>query len=405
MWFDDYAYTMDQRVRNLPNFRTRYLYDFLASWKGSLLLLPGLRGTGKTTLLLQLYKALLGRGSKAWLFWVDETKLFHDAGVKAIVRAIEEVEGDVIENVSGTLMLDEVQYDPKWDALLKIVHDRAPGLSVIATGSSMLELTSSPDLLRRAEIKRVWPLSHPEWHHLQGKTTTPVYLSQLLAGTARAPTLPGFHEFLRRGGFPFTLSGKGHLKGIVKRVIEADLPRIRNFSRKTLAAVPRILETLAQSTNINVARIAQEVGVSKPVILALIDALEQAGMIIQLRPHGNPATSIRKGYQRYFAAPSLRASFLKRRDDGLLLEDYVVAILARYCRKLGEELTYWPGEGPDVVMGNTAVEISTGKKDSRQAREALRKGVKRAVIISKDFHYRLEGDILWVPLSLFSMVA
>jgi hypothetical protein len=405
MWLDDYLYEMDQRIRNLPVYRERFIFREILGWEGQLLLLPGLRGTGKSVLLMQLKRELEARGIPSNLIWVDEAQLFFNKDLREIISALEEHQGQVLENFEGYLLFDEVHYDPKWAEILKIVHDRAPHLKIVATGSSMLDLLSSPDLLRRATVKRIWPLTYVEWLFLQGMPVSPLSFDDVIAGQANAPVVPGFENFLHEGGFPFLLSGEGALSGVIERVINVDLPRLGNFDSKTLLLAPRVLTSLAQASDISLERISREVGLSKPVVHSLVNAFERAGLIFQLSPYGASAASIRKGYKRFFSSPCLRAAYLHRNHLDILTEDYVAAQFFKYSRETNQELSFWSGAGPDLILGSElAIEISMGVKTARQVRVALAEGISKAIVISKIKEYKREDGVLHVPLSLFTMI-
>ncbi len=396
MWLEEVLYRMGQRARLIKGLRKRFFLREVPE-KG-LVLLPGIRGVGKSVALLQLFSSLGG-----YLIWVDEIKLFYGKGLVDLFREIEKKEGESLESLNLTIMLDEVHYDPNWTMALKWLADIFRG-RILATGSSTIAFQLSPELARRAKVSWVWPLSFYEWLHLRGEDVNPVRLEQVILGEAKPEYRPGFDRFLREGGLPVTLEfGLDAVMRSVERVIFGDMVMLGKFDRKTVSFTPQVIRRLAIDPGISAERIASEVGLSKPTIISVLNYLEKAGLLIQLRPFG-PLSSIRKGMRRYFVTPTVRYSLVRPYyDEGLLFEEYVASQLYLLTLRNGWELTFWPKEGPDFVltMGNRtlAVEVGVGKKGKRQAYRALDR-VDEAIIISEEGPKR-EGKIRWVPLEAF----
>ena len=170
------AYTIDPAGKQYPTRNAyvrlnKYVMDFVHKKTTSerWLAISGLRGTGKTTLLAQLYCEL--RIPK-------ERKLFISADhiVQLLSSSINEVL-DVYEDVLGTALLsarepiflfvDEVQYDPKWAIALKSVYDRAKNVFILTTGSSALEINSNPDTARRVICETLLPMTFPEYEKIR----------------------------------------------------------------------------------------------------------------------------------------------------------------------------------------------------------------------------------------------
>ncbi len=394
MWVEELLYRMRMRAERVRGFRERFFLKELP--KKGVILLPGIRGVGKSVALLQLF---LKDGG--YLFWVDETSLFYGKGLKDVIREAERREGALMEELKVQILLDEVHYDPLWAQTLKWLADVFRG-RVVATGSSAIAFQMTPELGRRAKVIWVWPLSFYEWLHLRGEEVKPVRLEDLFRKKVAPEYRPGFHRFLREGGLPVTFElGLDAVTRAVERIIFNDM-LLAGFDRRTIAATPQLLMRLAVSPSLSVERLASEVGLSKPTVISVLNYLERSGLIIQLRPYG-PLSSVRKGLKRYFISPTIRYALTRPSyDEGLLLEEYVTSQLYLMALRNGWELTFWPGEGPDLVliMGGkrVAVEVGIGKKDLRQVSRALVK-VDEAVIISERGS---EGKrIKWIPIESF----
>ena len=128
------------------NFR-RYLFYLIPSDQ-RLVIIKGARGTGKTTLLLQLMKsARVADHEKIYIsldhIYFLENKLFDVA--------------DRFQKLGGKVMfLDEIHRYPGWASEIKNIYDHFPELRIVGTGSSALSIQKGEaDLSRRALVFRL----------------------------------------------------------------------------------------------------------------------------------------------------------------------------------------------------------------------------------------------------------
>ena len=131
------------------------------------IIMPGLRGVGKTTLLAQLYRhPKLDNQAHKFYLSLDDPQI-GNFSYEDLVAAFEHSLGVSIYDSDEKifLFLDEVHFWPegKWSINLKILYDRCPRLFMICTGSSALHLNLGPDSARRADIIQVPPLNLPEF--------------------------------------------------------------------------------------------------------------------------------------------------------------------------------------------------------------------------------------------------
>jgi predicted AAA+ superfamily ATPase len=178
-------------------------------------MLTGQRGVGKTTCLVQhlvdQYPDYLS--SRRCLYLpVDHFVVAQ--------RAIYDIATDFANGGGELLCLDEVHKCPTWSRDLKSIIDTLPGLRVVASGSSMLQLhIGSHDLSRRILVQRLEGISFREYlairHGLEFDVLT---LEQILADHEEvAPRivekmrksalyiLAEFQEYLACGYYPFFL--------------------------------------------------------------------------------------------------------------------------------------------------------------------------------------------------------
>lgn len=134
--------------------------------------IKGARGVGKSTLLLQFAKLNL-RESKKLYVSLDDI-LFAE-------RGLADVADEFVKLGGKYLLIDEVHSYSGWAEELKNIYDRYPGLNVLFTGSSILQLSDGlSELSRRAVIHDLPGLSLREYIHFEtGIRFGPVSLEQI----------------------------------------------------------------------------------------------------------------------------------------------------------------------------------------------------------------------------------
>ena len=118
----------------------RFLHDQIA-WDSRLVAILGARGVGKTTLLLQHIK-LYDREDESLYVTADD---FYFTKYRLFDMAYQ------FYNLGGKkLYIDEIHKYKDWSREVKNIYDQIPGLQVIYTGSSILDLEKGgADLSRR----------------------------------------------------------------------------------------------------------------------------------------------------------------------------------------------------------------------------------------------------------------
>ena len=212
----------------------RYLYAEI-DWEDRLICIVGPRGTGKTTMLLQHIKRTFSDRKKTLYIsldniWFTKTELLltvHD-----------------FYTLGGThIFIDEVHRYPGWAIEIKNLYDSYPGLHIVFTGSSILEIyKSNVDLSRRAIVYNLAGLSFREFLELEYHFETPVVkLEELLENhmviaskiTTEIKIIPAFRAYLKYGYYPFFKESLKRysmkLRSIVNVILENDLPAVEKI--------------------------------------------------------------------------------------------------------------------------------------------------------------------------------
>ncbi|ASJ08307.1 ATPase [Thermococcus siculi] len=404
-----FDYARNLRKRFVFEKLARVVDEYLNDGVPRTLLLPGLRGTGKTTLLAQLYFYTLSQTSDVIYFSADELHLLGFGLHEAIERYFK-----LFQPERPIILLDEVQYDDQWDLTLKVLHDSRKAL-VIATGSSAIRLRESPDLARRAVHIGIKPLSFNEYLHLIGEEALPPQLDALFEWEAdklekavsRTVRVGGKVEgYLRTGSLPVALefdekTAYELIFSLIERVIYKDLPEVRNFDSSTLDSAMRLLVLLSnpKGERFSYERLSKVLGISKGTVMELVRAFVASGLLLEVPPVGSVSKKIRRSPKLKFLAPSFRAALLSKFDVveiAPLLEDAV----ALYLSEEGT-LEYEPGKrGADFVLTRKGkryvVEVGLGKDDYSQVKRSMeRLGADFGIVIGKEFE--VNGNLLMIP--------
>ena len=141
-----------------------YLQEFRQSPGSQWLIMPGLRGVGKTTILSQLYLGIQTKPSRKFFLSLERIRLIGGNMVE-VINAIEEIAGGRLESIDEPMFifLDEVQYISDWALAVKIIFDRSPNVFIVCTGSSAIQLQTNADVARRSLKIFIYPLCFTEY--------------------------------------------------------------------------------------------------------------------------------------------------------------------------------------------------------------------------------------------------
>lgn len=283
----------------------RYMYRRI-NWNNRMIGLTGPRGVGKTTLVLQYAKENLPREKS--LYVTAEDFYFIDHTLVDLADEFEKMGGEY-------LFIDEIHKYKDWSRELKLIYDYHPGLHVVFTGSSILDINKgASDLSRRTVMYQMQGLSFREYlelfHHIQ----MPVYsLTEILTHGVNLPEgfhpLPYFADYLKQGYYPFAKEDdfRTRLQQIVNSTIETDIPQYAEINVATARKLKRLLAIIAQSVPFkpNMSSIAVALGSSRNSIADYCLYLEEAGMIAQLRDSTGGIRGLGKVDKIYLDNPNL----------------------------------------------------------------------------------------------------
>lgn len=378
------------------NFR-RYLHKQI-NWKQRMLAVKGMRGTGKTTLLLQYLKYDLGLPSTALYVTADHTWFYN--------HTLLETASDWYKQGGKILIIDEVHKYKNWSVELKNIYDGLPDMQIIFSASSALDIyRGEADLSRRVVSYTLAGLSFREYIQFTGIADfekvniedlikNHVDVSRLITNKLRP--LPAFRKYLEVGYLPFFIEGDDtyflKLNQIINTVIESDLAYIKAYNSGTANKVKRLLGVIAESVPFkpNIAALARKLDLSRDSVYQYIYQLKDARLLNTLCSGGKGVSTLQKPDKIFLENTNLAYALKEKPDIGNIRETFVFNQLINAGMEVNS-----PKEG-DFIFKDYTVEVGGKGKNSSQV-----KHLEKYLIASDDIETGVGNK---VPIWLFGFL-
>ena len=327
----------------------RYLYDTI-EWQDRLIMIKGARGVGKTTMMKQRCK---GNGESGVYASLDQL-FFNDHTIVELA--------DYHYKHGGThLYLDEVHRYPRpnWEQELKNIYDSYPGLYVVFTGSSLLQLNSKvADLSRRVAVYELRGLSFREYLNFTGNYgLKSVKLAEVLSNhrdiaSRIIPTIRVIREFdryLEKGYYPFFMDSSEftysqRVERLVLSVIDIDIPAVAAIEYETQLKLKKLLVTLAEQVPFvpNMTNLSRDVEVSRNQLMKFFTLLSEGSILRTLMDATTQPKRASKPEKILFDNPSVMQALGIMNKAGTVRESFVASMLSStgrlYAAKEGDFL-------------------------------------------------------------------
>jgi len=294
----------------------RALQSFIESklFKGKAIVITGARQVGKSTLLKQIIQ-------KAGLPFLS---LNCD---EAEVRSTLENAGiERLKSIIGTnriLLIDEAQRVKNIGLTLKLIVDNIPGLQLLVTGSSTLDLATG--------IKE--PLTGRKFDC----NLHPFSIAELVQHSNLLAEEQSLEKRLIFGTYPDAINHPGEEKELLLNLSDSYL--FKDILSLVNIRKPLQLEKLVQALALQIGNevsyheLGQIIDADKQTVERYIDLLEQCFVVFRLSAYSkNLRNEIKKSKKIYFYDTGMRNAIIQnfsplnlRQDAGQLFENYIIA--------------------------------------------------------------------------------
>lgn len=379
-----------RKLKETPTDLVRYKYNEI-EWRGHALGLVGPRGVGKSTMLLQYIKMQLEEKDT---LYVSADHLYFASHTLVDLA-------DRFYKMGGKhLFIDEIHRYEGWSVEVKQIFDSYSDLQLVISGSSILEITKGmADLSRRVPIYEMHGLSFREYLHLfHGIRTDALPMGRLLRHDYGIPgvehPLPLFHDYLRRGYYPFGMDAAYdiELMQVVAQTMESDIPLYLNTNVSIGRKLKQLLMVVAESVPFKpvMQKLADVTGISRNYIQDYLMYMERAGMIAQLRDAVGGIRGLGKTEKIYLDNTNLIYVLApKRADIGNVRETFFMNQL----RVVGDVMC---SPVSDFLVDGMTFEIGGRKKGQKQISE-----IDNAYVVKDDIEI---GFANVIPLWAFGLL-
>lgn len=431
----------------------QYIDDFLnKKSENRMVIIPGFRGVGKTTLMAQLCKEFEEKGCKSLFLSVEDAKNLLDAGIAELTSAYEEILGIDLESIKEPVLifLDEIQSDPKWAVTLKSLFEKTSKIFFCCTGSAALILQTTTNLARRAVFEKMPPLCFTEYEMIKNGIEPPkirekirqaVYFSEsadevyknLLSQRGAVNQYwskvnrADVKAYLEYGTLPFSFVMPNEtavydsISLLLDKIINQDLSLLTHFDANTLSVVKRILFAIAENDTTSLNVLEEKFKINRLTIASIFAALEKAELLIKIPAYGSNMTIAKKANKYLFMSPAIRMSFFYFTGQestyltrqGKLLEDSIGSHLYREFIIKGQGAIRYDSEqgGADFILQilnhkQLIIEVGMGGKDKKQVVKSMKKinSDYNLIFSSSELAIDKEFQTVSVPLDFYFLM-
>ncbi len=368
-WLRENSFKLYELVKE---FRKRWIFHKINSKLGSeprIKLVRGFRGTGKTTLLLQLF----GEHS--------ERSIYINADNPKVKReGLYQIGSDAIERGYDILLIDEAHTFIDWRSHIKALYDENPNASFVVSGSAPLVFSAGR---RETELNMEF-LSLSEFIYLMDGTkviaSDDVWKDPdaTLRFIARNPSLSrNWDEYIRSGlplFFSFNKNVSSAVFNSIKKSIREDALYYLNMSGEKITAMESMLYMIATSSlgEFSVNSASKNLGISKYTAYEIINTLESMQIIRIVRPYGKGPKLVRGEPKVMFSHPAMRIAVCEElgedADLGAVREE--IAVFSLINRGYTVNTIKGAKRSPDYIVrkGKTIflVEVGGESKTKKQ---------------------------------------
>lgn len=388
-----YTWSYQRIQRTETNFK-RYLFEKI-DWQAQLNIIIGMRGVGKTTMMLQYAKEYLPFDESTLYVSLDDIYFSSNT----LIDFVEEFH----KRNGKYLLIDEVQKYEGWSREVKMIYDNFPDIKMIISGSSAIQiLKGEGDLSRRAIINRLSGMSFREFinfkydQHLRTISifeilTNPTQVAFQILEKIKPIKL--FEEYVQNGYYPFSVGDERNfnqrMMQVVNTIIESDIPSIHKIDYNAVLKMKRLLAIIAESVPFkpNIKKLADQLTLSRDTLLKYFQLLSSADVISLLYSATKGISALNKPEKVYLNNPNLSFLFANNATNiGNLRETFFLNQLQHLSN------VQYPTKGDFLIDGKYTFEIGGKNKTAKQI-----EGVENSFVVADNIELPVGNKIpLWM---------
>jgi len=363
-----------------------------------IVVLTGMRRAGKTTLLRMIFDKISG-GNKVFLDIENplEQQIFEETDYNNIWANLASY--GISAKSKSYIFIDEIQAKPDVVRAVKYLHDHYK-VKFFLTGSSSFYLKNlfPESLSGRKAVFVLYPLDFEEFLIFKGKRRAPAEgFKEKLKSKNKVSFEQNrklYDEYLEYGGFPQVVltddntRKKQQLNDILKSYFEKEVLSLAEFRQIKAFRDLMMLIMRRAGSQIDISKLASEVGVSRPTVYSYIYFLEATYFIDLISPFSRSVDREVSGTKKLYVCDNGILNQFGRVSEGAMFENAVYHDI----RKYGEVKYYRKRSGAEIDFVlpdiSTAVEIKrTGRESDYKKLTVTAKSLKlkENYIVTKNF--------------------
>jgi predicted AAA+ superfamily ATPase len=376
-----------------------------------IIVITGLRRTGKTVLMYHLIDYLFKNDVKAENIVYFNFDLLVD-DIEGVFEKYKTSTNIDYKKEKIYVLLDEVQKLKGWQNKIKIYYDLYPNIKFFVSGSASLFIRkrTKESLAGRSYDFQISPLNFIEYLKLKNKEKiikNPVLYKNEIRDE--------FKDYIKTGGFPELIYEKDNLvikkyvkELVIDKIVYIDIPEV--FKIDEPALLQSLISIISSSPGmiVDYESIANDLKRNRKTISNYLFYLEEAFLIKKVYNFSkNKLTSEKKSKKFYPATTSL--AFLYDSDYGKMIESLVLQNFNYkfFYRKAEKEVDFVEVSNEKNIL---PIEIKARKSIDKEMKKSLldfmkKFKVKEGVIVTEDYEseedsewFGIKGKIKYIPL-------
>ncbi|WP_407381388.1 ATP-binding protein [Methanobrevibacter sp.] len=426
------------------------------------IVLPGIRGVGKTTILFQVYDYLMNQKNinpeQILYFSCEELNKIEDCDIYDTIKYyLKTFHNSSLLTLDEKifLLIDESHFDKDWSISGKIITDKSKNIFAIFTGSSAINLEYNAEAARRMIRYPITPLNYSQHLKLKYNYHTDIsndLIDLVFNGNVENAIMKekqvnrdllnlknynsmDWNNYFKFGGFPSVMHDTNHrnaskkLYYSVESVITKDLGTMNNLTANTQTNALRLMKFLAEKYpgDISQNALANKIKTSAGSVNTIMGLLEKTHLIFHTEPYSGANSRAKRSWQYYFATPSIMhaintkfgfSSINLTEYEGILLETLVGSNLVnlKNSEQFFEFSIFYDThkvkkQRVDFIIKKEfdeviPIEVGHGDKDTNQIKDAIRRYKASYGIIISDTTKTIKkvDNIIFVPIKTFSLM-